>query len=196
MNPVNLIKDYTDEEFEQMALEIFRFQARQNGVYNDYLKKLGCDVDQIKNLEKIPFLPIAFFKDHEVIIQKTPPQLTFLSSGTTRQNRSKHLVHDAELYEKSFLKGFEYFFGDVRHYQILALLPNYLEQQNSSLVYMVDRLIKESRHKGSGFYLYNYQDLIQKLKSNEQNGEKTLLIGVSYALLDLLDIQKFELKFL
>jgi len=194
MDKKHLIKNYSQEEFTKTALEIFRFQAQNVAVYKDYLRHIGCDVNLVDQLEKIPFLPITFFKSHSIISGFSKEKLTFFSSGTTNQNRSKHLIANSELYKESFSKGFEYFFGDVTNYVILALLPSYLEQGNSSLVYMVNDLINESKNGDSGFYLNNYTDLLDKLETIEKRQQKALLIGVSYALLDLIEMKKFKLN--
>jgi phenylacetate-coenzyme A ligase PaaK-like adenylate-forming protein len=194
MNHNHLIKPYTQEEFVQTALSIFRFQAKNTLVYKDFLAHIQCNPEQVKTLEQIPFLPISFFKTHPVIHQSAQVQFKFLSSGTTNANRSKHLIVSPQLYEMSFLRGFEVFFGSIQDYTLLALLPSYLEQQHSSLVYMVNHLIQATEHKDSGFYLHNYKELIEKLDYLEQAGRKTLLIGVTYALLDVLDLKQFQLK--
>lgn len=194
MNQNHLIKTYSEKEFVQTALNLFRFQAKNTLVYKDFLTQIQCNPEHVNALEQIPFLPISFFKTHQVIHKSAKSQLTFLSSGTTQTNRSKHLIVSPLLYEKSFLLGFEMFFGSIKDFTILALLPSYLEQQNSSLVYMVNHLIQATEHSDSGFYLHNYLELIEKLNYLEKAGRKTILIGVTYALLDLLDLKQFELK--
>lgn len=194
MNAMNLIRNYSEEEFQKTVLEIFRFQAENTLVYRDYLQKIHCDISKVKTLSQIPFLPISLFKSHKIITENTDYQAVFKSSGTTAFNRSEHLIVSPKLYEESFTKGFEWFFGDIKDYTILALLPSYLEQKNSSLVYMVNHLIEKSENAESGFYLHNYHDLIEKLQKLDYSGKKTLLIGVSYALLDLIDIKNFQLK--
>ena len=194
MNLKNLIRNYSQQEFEKTALEIFRFQAENTWVYKEYLQQIHCDINTIKTLSQIPFLPISLFKSHKIISKDTDYQIVFKSSGTTALNRSQHFIVSPSLYEESFCKGFEWFFGDVKNYNILALLPSYLEQKNSSLVYMVNHLIEKSENAESGFYLHNYQDLIEKLEKLDNSGKKTLLIGVSYALLDVIELKKFNLK--
>lgn len=194
MNSHTCIKNHSLESFTKKALEIFRYQAHQNPVYKEYLNRISCDVFSVNTLDKIPFLPISFFKTHSVITENQTPQETFLSSGTTGFDRSKHLVADCRLYKESYTKAFEYFFGSITDYTILALLPSYLEQKNSSLVYMISDLIKQSKKKDSGFYLHDSDLLIKKIQELDSKGKKVLLIGVTYALLDLIEKQEFQLK--
>ena len=139
-------------------------------------------------------MPITFFKNHAIITDNQTAEKVFFSSGTTSNTRSQHLVADLNRYKNSFRTGFEYFFNQITDYTVLALLPSYLEQGNSSLVYMVDDLIQQSQKPNSGFYLDNYTELSKKLIELDKKGEKVLLIGVSYALLDLIALQKFQLK--
>ena len=181
-------------EFEQIALEIFQFQAKNNLVYKEFLFHLKTDVLAINKLNDIPFLPIQFFKTHKIVSSQQPIQKTFLSSGTTGMQQSKHLVTDVLVYEDSFRKGFEFFYGDIEEYTILALLPSYLERDGSSLIYMVDDLIKQSKKPKSGFYLNNLEELARNLEELDKKGEKVLLIGVSFALLDLVEGYNFQLK--
>lgn len=194
MNQNNLIRHYSIREFEKTALEIFRFQAKNTLVYKEYLNRIQCNIQEVEKPEQIPFLPISFFKTHQIIQQSKQSQHTFLSSGTTDFNRSTHLIVSPQLYEMSFEKGFELFFGNIQDYTILALLPSYIEQQNSSLIYMMNHLIQKTGKNESGFYLHNYQELLEKIEILDKRGGKTLLIGVSYALLDLLEIKSFHLK--
>ena len=182
------------ENFLAKALEVFHYQAKHNPIYREYIERIACDAKSIDSLEKIPFLPISFFKTHKIITEEQTPQKTFLSSGTTGMERSKHLVADIALYKTAFREGFQHFFGNIQDYTILALLPSYLEQENSSLVYMVADLIEQTKNENSGFYLDNHDDLIQKLIKLDEEGKKIVLIGVSYALLDLIEKQKFSLK--
>lgn len=194
MNQNNLIRSYSNSEFEKTAIEIFKYQAKNTLVYKEYLNHIQCPIKEVHKLEQIPFLPISFFKTHQIIHQAKQSQLTFLSSGTTDFNRSKHLIASPQLYEMSFEKGFELFFGNIQDYTILALLPSYMEQQNSSLIYMMNQLIQKTGKQESGFYLHNYQELLEKIEILDKKGEKTLLVGVTYALLDLLEIKSFQLK--
>lgn len=155
---------------------------------------MNVEKQQVKSLQQIPFLPIQFFKSHEVLSSQEKIQETFTSSGTTGMATSRHLVTDISLYEESYRKGFSQFYGNVENYAVLALLPSYLEREGSSLIYMVDDLIRLSNHPESGFYLSNYNDLIQKLLQLDEAGENIILIGVTYALLDLIEKQNFQLK--
>ncbi|WP_395076964.1 acyl transferase [Flavobacterium sp.] len=184
----------TQKQFEKIALKVFRFQHENNQVYQNFCNLLKVDSGKVKSLQQIPFLPIAFFKSHEVLSNSNPVQTTFTSSGTTGQITSKHLVTNLSIYEESYLKAFSQFYGDIENYVVLALLPSYLEREGSSLIYMVDDLIKKTNNPESGFYLHNYDALIQKLELLEKQGQNTILIGVTYALLDLLEKQKFKLK--
>jgi len=175
-------------------LEIFRFQAKNNEVYATFLSHLNCDILNVKSIHEIPFLPIQFFKSHQIIASKLPVQELFLSSGTTGMQQSRHYVTDISLYEESFQKGFQQFYGNIEDYTILALLPSYLERNGSSLIFMVNNLIENSRKAKSGFYLDNLDELYKNLIELDNKGEKILLIGVSFALLDLVETHKFQLK--
>ncbi len=180
-------------KFETEALKIFRHQAKNNKVYKQFLDLLKIDSLSIHKVEEIPFIPVDFFKSHRILSNDRKVQRIFSSSGTTGAIQSKHFVTDLTIYEESFKRGFEYFYGNVRNYTILALLPGYLERQGSSLIYMVDHLIKESNSKDSGFYLNELDALSQLLTRLDSQGEKVLLIGVTHALLDLIQDRKFEL---
>ncbi len=182
------------KQFEKIALKVFRFQYENNLVYREFCDFLKTDVQKVKSLEKIPFLPIQFFKSHTVLSNNNPVQTTFTSSGTTGMITSKHLVTDVTMYEESYQKGFSEFYGNIENYVVLALLPSYLEREGSSLIYMVEDLIKCSNHPESGFYLHNHDDLIKKLIELDESGQNVILIGVTYALLDLIEKQKFELQ--
>ncbi|MFL5765801.1 MAG: acyl transferase [Bacteroidia bacterium] len=180
--------------FTLMALEIMNSQADHNEVYRQYLAGLDVNPRAVKTLEKIPFLPIEFFKSRVVVNGELNEKMRiFTSSGTTGQE-SRHYVTDISVYEQSFRKGFELFYGPVAEYCILALLPSYLEREGSSLVYMADDLIRKSNHPESGFYLHDYAELSEKLTRLDTNGQKTILIGVTYALLDLIENITFRLK--
>lgn len=175
----------TDSQgFAQAALQIFHYQAQNCAVYSEFIGSLNVAPETVTNISQIPFLPIEFFKNHEVISSNAEPQVTFTSSGTTGMITSRHLVTDISWYEQSFRQAFQLFYGDIRQYCVLALLPAYLERAGSSLVYMADALIKQSGHPDSGFYLYNHADLHQQLLKLQQAGTPTLLIGVTFALLD------------
>ncbi len=180
--------------FEETVLDVFRFQASNNLVYKEYIKHIGVSVSDIKNIQAIPFLPISFFKTHRLIIENKKEEIIFSSSGTTGLETSKHYVSDLDIYKKAFKKGFELMYGDIKQYCVFALLPSYLEREGSSLVYMCNNLIQESTHVDSGFYLNNYRELKDVLDELEANHQKSILIGVSYALLDLLEKHQFNLK--
>lgn len=183
----------SDEEFSLLALKIFQHQYSHVKIYRDYCDRLKIDPSDIQDISLIPFLPIQFFKSHKVIIENSMPEIIFSSSGTTGTTPSKHYVRDLLLYRKSFIKSFEIALGKLENTPILALLPSYLEQEGSSLIYMVNELIKKSNSTNSGFYLDNFDELIDRLVYLESNKINSLLIGVSYALLDLLEQRSFEL---
>ena len=189
-----LFKLYNTKDFNESTLDIFRFQATNNSVYKTFLNHLKVDVNAIEKIEQIPFLPIQFFKSHKIISSKAITQQVFLSSGTTGMVQSKHYVTDISIYEESFTKAFQLFYGAIENYTVLALLPSYLERTGSSLIYMVNSFIGKSKNPKSGFYLDNLDELAENLQELDKKGEKILLIGVSFALLDLLDNYKFNLK--
>ena len=170
--------------FDVLALDIFRFQSTDSPIYKAYLGALNINPLSINSIKQIPFLPISFFKSHAVQTTLFEPAAIFESSGTTGSINSRHLVKDLSLYEESFIRGFELFYGPVKEYCILGLLPSYLERQHSSLVYMVDKLIQLSEHPQSGFYLDEYEKLFTILNELEKRKQKTILIGVTFALLD------------
>jgi phenylacetate-coenzyme A ligase PaaK-like adenylate-forming protein len=183
--PENCFAIASLEEFNSCALATFRFQSEQVKVYKDYLQLLGVDVNTISHYSQIPFLPVSLFKSQEIIASNYTPEIVFTSSGTTGMITSQHQVAKVDLYEHSFLKAFQNAYGAIEEYCVIGLLPAYLERKGSSLVYMVNRLIEKSNHPQSGFYLNQYaelQQLLQQLKSNKQ---KTILIGVTFALLDI-----------
>jgi Acyl-protein synthetase, LuxE len=170
------------ENFDSLALEIFRFQAENNIVYKKYLQLLQIQVDKISEIHKIPFLPIEFFKTQTVISGEDKTRITFESSGTTGQNTSQHHVQDPEFYVEIAEQIFERFYGKLSDFQIFALLPSYLERTNSSLVYMVEHFIKKTGNPNSGFYLDDYEALSKML--SVKTTKKILLIGVTFGLLD------------
>jgi len=163
-------------------------------VYREFCDFLNTDVQKVKTIQQIPFLPIQFFKSHSVVSNSNPIQTTFTSSGTTGMVTSKHLVTDVSIYEESYRKAFSQFYGNIEDYVVLALLPSYLEREGSSLIHMVDDLIQLSKHPESGFYLHNYDELIEKIIQLDQSGQNVILIGVTYALLDLIEKQSFQLE--
>lgn len=185
---------HTNQEFTDVAINVFKFQFNNNKVYRSFCDLLYVHPSDVTSLEQIPFLPIQFFKTKEVISSEKKIEETFTSSGTTDSITSKHFVTDISIYQESYLSGFAHFYGDIKDYTVLALLPNYLERNGSSLVYMVNDLIQKSEKPASGFYLNNLSELAEKLTSLDKKGEKVLLIGVSFALLDLIEQFSFSLK--
>jgi phenylacetate-coenzyme A ligase PaaK-like adenylate-forming protein len=195
MNPYpDIFSIGSQKEFEKITLKVFRHQYEHNQVYQDFCSLLKKDKTNVKSLEEIPFLPIQFVKSHTVLSSSKPIQETFTSSGTSGMVSSKHLVTDLSLYEQSFRKAFSQFYGNSEDYVILALLPSYLEREGSSLIYMVNDLIESSNHPESGFYLHNYDEFVQQLIKIDSSGQNVLLIGVTYALLDVVEKQTFQLK--
>jgi len=184
----------TESGFSQLALDIFHFQYEANSVYNSYVNALGKTPSDVDEIEKIPFLPISFFKTDEIKTGKFNAEVIFKSSGTTQTINSQHHVKDASIYTKSFTTAFKKIYGEPQEWSVLGLLPSYLEKGNSSLVYMVDDLIKQSRHPQSGFYLYDLDKLKETLLSLEKSNQKSLLIGVTYALLDFAEKFPVTLK--
>ena len=182
------------ENFESLALEAFRFQSENNPVYSDYLRALGLNPSSIQTIENIPYLPVCFFKSHAIKTSFFEPEAVFESSGTTGSINSKHQVKDLSLYEESFTRGFELFYGAVSEWCVIGLLPSYLERKNSSLVYMVEKLIQLSGHSQSGFYLHEFDRLYETLAALEKKQQKTLLIGVTFALLDFAEKYSLPLQ--
>lgn len=194
INTENIFSIKTQSDFNTVALEVFKFQFENNAVYRSFCDLLYIHPSDVKRVEDIPFLPISFFKTHSILSTTDKIQETFTSSGTTGSVTSKHQVTNVSIYEESFLKGFKHFYGNIEEYTILALLPNYLEREGSSLIYMVNDLITKSKKPESGFYLNNLNDLTTKLERLDAQGEKVLLIGVSFALLDLVEKHSFQLN--
>ncbi|MDN3678158.1 acyl transferase [Flavobacterium paronense] len=194
INPQDIFAISSQKQFEKIALKIFRFQYENNSVYKEFCDFLKVDKQSVKSLQQIPFLPIQLFKSHDVVSNSNVVQETFTSSGTTGMITSKHLVTDVSLYEQSYRNAFSEFYGNIENYVVLALLPSYLERNGSSLIYMVKDLIQLSNNEHSGFYLHNYNELITKLIELDNSGQNVILIGVTYALLDLVEKQKFQLK--
>ncbi|WP_425076705.1 acyl transferase [Psychroserpens sp. S379A] len=194
INQQDIFSIASEESFTEVALKVFKFQFENNPVYRSFCDLLYKHPSDITCVEDIPFLPIQFFKSHQVLSSTSNIQTTFTSSGTTGSTTSKHHITNLNLYKESFRKGFQQFYGNIEDYVILALLPSYLERQGSSLVYMVNDMITQSKHPESGFYLDNISELKEQLISLDSNGQKVLLIGVSFALLDLVEAYKFQLK--
>ncbi|QNL49431.1 acyl transferase [Olivibacter sp. SDN3] len=181
------------EQFEQLVLRIFKIQATENPVYASYLSYLGVDKENVQEIDKIPFLPIEFFKTKDVILRGLSPSIIFSSSGTTGMQQSKHLVSDVSIYEHSYRNAFHLFYGPIKNMAILALLPSYLERTGSSLIYMVDDLISGGHPAYSDYFLYNHEALAVRMQQLKESNTPALLIGVTYALLDF--IENFPMNF-
>ena len=156
-----------EQAFTQACLKVFKFQAQNCSIYKKYIEGIKVNVDNITTVNQIPFLPIEFFKSHTITSNNNPADVIFTSSGTTGVVTSSHYVSDVNWYIESFRKAFTLFYGDISNYVLLALLPSYLERQGSSLIYMVKDLIEQSNHPDSGFFLYNHDDLYNKLKKQK-----------------------------
>jgi phenylacetate-coenzyme A ligase PaaK-like adenylate-forming protein len=187
------IFDASPEDFEALALETFAFQYQYNKLYRQFCDAMGTKVDEVDDITSIPFLPIQFFKSHQVMTGRFEPALCFESSGTTGSINSKHFLHDPAFYKKSFTRAFHKFYGSAGNYCIMGLLPSYIEKGNSSLVWMVDDLIKQSHQPLSGFFLHDHQSLHRAILHNELINHPTLLIGVTYALLDFAEQYPMQL---
>lgn len=183
----------TTKEFNELALDVFKYQYQNNKIYNNWCNLISKNINSIDRIEDIPFLPISFFKTHKVVSFDNQPIHFFKSSGTNSNETSKHYIYDLGIYKKSFIKNFEYFFSNSKDYAFIAILPNYLTQGNSSLIYMVDYFIRNSKYQESGFYKDNLKDIASILKHCKQENIKTILFGTSYALLDLIEFERFEL---
>ncbi|MBU2947850.1 acyl transferase [Zobellia uliginosa] len=194
MNGSKIFKINSQHEFDVQALNVFKHQYHNNPTYHQFCSYLKKSDENVTQVSEIPFLPISFFKSKDIISGEKKPEAIFTSSGTTGSETSKHFVNRISLYEHSFRKAFEIFYGKVQDYCVLALLPSYLEREGSSLIYMVDDMIKESKHEDSGFYLNNIESLHQKLLELDASGQKILLIGVSFALLDMVENHPIQLK--
>ena len=183
LNTNQIFNISSDNDFEKMAVEIFNFQYKNNKIYKKYCDLLKINPKNVKKITEIPFLPISFFKSHQVYCGDELPDIKFTSSGTTGMVTSSHFVKDINIYKQSFIKGFELFYNNIKDYVVIGLLPSYLKREGSSLIYMVDRLIKLSGNKDSGFFLNEFNE-IESIIKRYQSHKKILLIGVSYALLD------------
>jgi phenylacetate-coenzyme A ligase PaaK-like adenylate-forming protein len=182
----------SDSDFNETALEVFYFQYQQISIYRQWVDYLHIDPKDVRELHQIPFLPIRFFKEHKIIREKQQEEIIFSSSGTTGMSRSQHYVSDLSIYETAYRKSFEYFYGSIKDYVVLALLPSYMEREGSSLIYMAEDLIEISQHKESGFYLNEHKEIIKMLENLKQEHKKVLLLGVSFALLDLAENHKID----
>jgi hypothetical protein len=195
---IALLKNFdsiSTKNFTETALDVFNFQYRQNPVYNQFCNAIHIDSTKIDDISNIPFLPIDFFKTHTITTTPFESAIIFESSGTTKTTNSKHSVKDISIYQQSFTTAFNLFYGSTTDWCILALLPSYLERNNSSLVMMADALIAESRHQKSGFYLNNLEQLRNTLIELENQKQKTLLIGVTFALLDFAEQYPMHLHY-
>jgi hypothetical protein len=193
LNINNIFLD-ADKRFNQFCVETYQFQHQYNQVYQKWVNLIHPEAVNEKTPSSIPALPIGFFKDFVVTAGDFNAAKVFESSGTTGMETSKHYVKSLELYEQSFLQSFQLFYGDIKNWCVLALLPSYLERDSSSLVYMANCLIEKSGHPQSGFYLYNHSELNTTIQALEQNGQKTILLGVSFALLDFSNAYPQQLK--
>jgi len=193
LNKEQVFSINSDEQFSNVALQVFRHQASACTVYREFIKGLKVDAEAIQHIDEIPFLPIEFFKSHTIVSTDDAVQITFTSSGTTGMVTSRHPVTDLSWYEASFRKAFELFYGDIKNYTILALLPSYLEREGSSLIYMAEDLIRQSDNPDSGFFLYNHDELYHQLKKQQEQNKPTLLIGVTFALLDF--VEQYQINF-
>jgi phenylacetate-coenzyme A ligase PaaK-like adenylate-forming protein len=191
---VNNIFSVSRDSFHQQALSTFRYQYAKNKIYRLWVDALNTNIDEVTNFSKIPFLPVSFFKSYEVVSGNFEPEVIFTSSGTTGTVNSKHLVKQLEVYKRSFTEGFKHFYNDPASWCIIGLLPSYLEREGSSLITMVEELIKLSGHSKSGFYLYEFKKLADVLRDLEAQKQKTLLIGVTFALLDFAEQYPMQLE--
>lgn len=180
--------------FEELAIRVFRFQYEHNQLYRKYTDALHINPAEVRSIVQIPFLPISFFKTNEVHTTDFTAEVVFESSGTTQTLNSRHFVKSKTLYRESFNRGFELFYGPVHEWCILALLPAYLERSGSSLVFMTKELIEQSRHPASNFYLYDHDELVSTIQRLESEGQKTMLLGVTFALLDLAEKYRLSLN--
>ncbi len=183
----------SEAAFNKVAVDVFRYQYESNKIYRKYTDYLNRNPQHVEHYTEIPFLPIQFFKTHQVVAGDFVPEAVFTSSGTTGMSYSRHFVKLLSVYRQSFLTGFRLFFGGVHDFVVLALLPSYLEREGSSLIYMAEKLINLSKNSESGFYLNEYEALSNLLLKLKQQNKKTILLGVTYALLDL--AEKFPVNF-
>ena len=191
---INSILNADPDNFQNLALEVFRYQRKSNPVYGAFCEALHIDNNKVKSLTQIPFLPISFFKTHRVIAGNSTAQLVFESSGTTGDIPSRHFVTDETVYVQSLLKGFREFYGYPGEFAFIALLPSYLERKNASLVHMAKTLMDCSQHPANGFYINEWDKLSKTLKTLEASGHKTLLLGVTFALLDFAEANPMTLR--
>lgn len=193
-NLVSLIKKHNPVDFDRLALAVFKYQSKNNLIYKKYIELLGRDVSDVHEIHEIPFLPVSAFKTNRVITGTFEPEIIFKSSGTTGSVASKHYVRSLSLYEHSFIKSFTKQYGNPNKMAILCLLPSYLERGGSSLVYMADKLMQISNNPENGFFLDEFEILAEKIKEREASALPTLLLGVSYAVLDFGEVLPMKLK--
>ena len=191
---VKYIFEITGKDFISLALRVFNYQYKYNELYRQFCDLVHIIPESVTDLTKIPFLPVSIFKTAEVKTGSFSPEVVFESSGTTATKNSKHFVRHLSIYHKSYLSAFRMFYGDPKEYCILALLPSYHEREHSSLIYMVNGLMDYSGHPLNGFYLDDHERLAQTLRDLENKGQKTLLIGVTYALVDFAANNHIPLK--
>ena len=192
---IDRIFTVSEKKFENITLEVFQFQYRNNPLYQSFCKSLYCNANSIKHIKQIPFLTIEFFKTHQLKTTSFQPELTFESSGTTGVNTAQHFIKHASIYQQSYLKTFSAFYGDPSSFCMLALLPSYLERKNSSLVYMMNDLINKSGNASSGFFLHDTEKLHQLILQNEAKKQPVILLGVTYALIDFAIKYPMTLKY-
>ena len=190
-NDIFLVK--SEQGFNQLSLKLFKHQSKKNGYYKDYIKLLNINPEKINSVDKIPFLPIELFKEGKILCDNVNYEKIFLSSGTTDSKRSHHYIESLKFYEKSIKKSFEIIFGPINRYTIFCLTPKFTNKNSSSLIHMCEYLIKKSNCSNSGFYLDNYNLLSKKIKTNQKNKKKFLLIGLSFAVLDFATKNKINL---
>ncbi len=191
---INNIFNSNLKNFDELTLQAFAYQFDNNKLYNQYCKHNKIeDKQSILNITQIPFLPIQFFKSKKIICGTANEEIIFTSSSTSGQGESKHFVTDISIYKNSFFKAFEIFYGPIKDYCFLALLPSYLERNGSSLIMMCDELIKTSKHPLSNFYLHNHADLFEVLKELNNKKHKTILLGATFGLLDF--AEEFQVNF-
>jgi len=191
---IQRIQNVHPTTFDQVALEVFRYQVKYNKLYAEFIKLLAIKVDEVSKIEQIPFLPIAFFKNKVIKSGQWEAQSLFTSSGTTGSQTSRHELRSLDWYLQCARRGFENFYGPLEQYCILALLPSYLERSGSSLVYMVEQFVKYSAYEESDFFLYDTDRLRERLKHCQQQKIPTILIGVSFALLDFAEQGAIDLQ--
>ena len=191
---VNNLFELSVTGFDELVQESFQFQYINNLIYRSFCDALHIDPAKLSAIEKVPFLPIGFFKTHKVVSTKFIAETIFESSGTSQTIQSKHYVKSLALYEEAFTKGFTAQYGSPKNYCILGLLPSYLERSNSSLVYMVQKLMDKNNHPMNGFYLNNFKELFDRVQKLEKEGQPAILVGVTFGLLDFAEQYQLPLK--